>query len=382
MGTRLSLDQFDRTVADIYEAALDPAHWDVAMGGIVNRNAPTGWEVAFLIWETIAPPSGRFVGAFGVNEFARAGYLTAFAGRQPWSIHAHGLPVGTLVHSDELLPREQFKACDLYQRFLSSWGLEAALIGIVDRAGPQRLGLVLPGGADDPGPLLYEAVRRYLPHIQRATRISRKLGEANLRAENAEAVLQRTPNVTLVLGADLGVQFANHRAESFLVQGHADAPGGRLRLRNPRAQAALQALADGSDPAPSAAFVLEADGLPPYRMLAMRIAAPIAETLCGPVEGGAVLLVGHAHAGGVPIETLDNYASWFNLTPTEARLAAMLAQGHSLEDYARNRAVTVNAGRFLLKSIFAKTGATRQAELVALLRDAPDGWIEQREAAD
>jgi DNA-binding CsgD family transcriptional regulator len=72
---------------------------------------------------------------------------------------------------------------------------------------------------------------------------------------------------------------------------------------------------------------------------------------------------------------LDHYASWFDLTPTEARLAAMLAQGHSLEDYARNRAVTVNAGRFLLKNIFAKTGVSRQAELVALLRDAPDGWI-------
>jgi DNA-binding CsgD family transcriptional regulator len=146
-------------------------------------------------------------------------------------------------------------------------------------------------------------------------------------------------------------------------------------LRNAQAQASLQALVDGSDPAPSQAFTLEAEGLPPFRMLAMRIEAPIAETLHGPVEGGTVLLVGHAHAGGVPVEMLDHYANWFDLTPTEARLAAMLAQGHSLEEYARNRAVTINAGRFLLKNIFAKTGVTRQAELVALLRDAPDGWL-------
>lgn len=382
MGSALTIDQFDRAVADIYEAALDPSHWDVAMGSIVNRAGPTGWDVAFLLWEQINPPSGRFVGAFGVNEFARTAYLHSFAGRQPWSVLAHGLPVGTSVHSDALIPREEFKACDLYQRFLSAWGLESALIGIVDRAGPQRLGLVLPGAGEGPGPALTEAVQRYLPHIQRATRISRKLGETSLRASNAETVLDQTPNVVLVLGQGGEIQFANARGQQFLADGFADTAHGRLRLRDARARAAVEAMLCGSDPSPSAAFHLELEDRPVHRMLAMRIDTPVADTLCGAITGGALMLVGHAHQGGVPAETLDNYARWFDLTPAEARLAAMLARGESLEDYARNRAVSVNAGRFLLRSIFAKTGATRQAELVALLRDAPDGWIAQKETAD
>jgi len=382
MARSLTLDRFDRTIADIYESALDPAHWDVALGGMINHVAPPHWDVAFLLWERIAPPGGRFVGAFGVNDFAREGYVHAFAGRHPWSIYAHAQEVGTLVHTDEIVPRTEFRESDLYKQFLSAWEIDAALIGAVDRSGPERLGLVVPGPGDQ-GSVegLAAALRRYLPHIKRATRISRKLGEANLRAANAETALEHSPCAVLVLGSDLEVQFTNQRGEAFVAEGHGDCRDGRLRLRNPSAQAAVAALADGSDTSPSLAFALEPEGLVPYRVLAMRIETPVTQTLSGPVEGGSVLLVATAHRGGVREGALARYVEWFGFTPSEARLAAMLAQGQSLEDFAANRGVSINAGRFLLKGVFAKTGASRQAELVALLRDAPDGWIARQEVS-
>jgi DNA-binding CsgD family transcriptional regulator/PAS domain-containing protein len=383
MPRPLTLDLFDQTIADIYESALDPSHWDVALGGMINHTAPAHWDVAFLLWERIAPPGGRFVGAFGVIDLAREGYIHSFAGRHPWSIYAHGQQVGTVVHTDEMLPREEFRQSELYRQFLSAWGMDCALIGAVDRSGPERLGLVVPGPGDN-GSLdeLAAALRRYLPHLKRATRISRKLGEANLRASNAETALERSPCATIVLGRDLEVQFANALAETFVEMGHVDVRDGRFRLRNHTAQLALSALANGSDPSPSVAFPLDPEGLTPYRVLAMRIDTPIAQTLSGPIEGGAVLLVASAHHGGVRRGVIDRYVEWFGFTPAEARLAAMLAQGQSLEEFATNRGVTVNAGRFLLKGVFAKTGASRQAELVALLRDAPDGWVAQREVAE
>jgi DNA-binding CsgD family transcriptional regulator len=371
----MTLDRFDRTVAEIYESALDPRHWDLALTGLINRSAPPRWDVAFLMWETIAPPGGRFVGAVGVNDFARAGYLQAFAGRNPWSVRSHGLPVGSLVHSDELMPRAEFHACELYQRFLSNWGMDVALIGGVDRAGAERLGLVIPG--PDSGALddLRAAVRRYLPHIQRASRISRKLGEANLRAVNAENALNASPNASLILGSDLALQFANHSGEAMLANGYGDLREGRLRLRDPAAQAKLSALASGADPVPSIALVLETESHQPLRLLAMRIDPPVADTLSGKIEGGSVLVVASQFEGGVRAELLDRYTEWFGLTPAEARLAAMLAKGETLEQFAASRGVTVNAGRFLLKGIFGKTGVSKQAQLVALLRDAPDGMI-------
>ena len=55
------------------------------------------------------------------------------------------------------------------------------------------------------------------------------------------------------------------------------------------------------------------------------------------------------------------------LTRAEARLAATLAKGISLEEAAAALSISVHTVRSQLKAVFAKTGVTRQAELVALL---------------
>ena len=57
----------------------------------------------------------------------------------------------------------------------------------------------------------------------------------------------------------------------------------------------------------------------------------------------------------------------FDLTASEANLAAALANGHSLSDYARNARIQVDTARSQLKAIFSKTHTHRQAELVALV---------------
>ena len=75
--------------------------------------------------------------------------------------------------------------------------------------------------------------------------------------------------------------------------------------------------------------------------------------------------------GETPVVEIDRVAQWFGLTPAEARLAVALARGDTLQDYAALRAVSLNAVRFLLKGIFRKTGATSQAQLVALLARLP-----------
>jgi DNA-binding CsgD family transcriptional regulator len=55
------------------------------------------------------------------------------------------------------------------------------------------------------------------------------------------------------------------------------------------------------------------------------------------------------------------------LSEAEARLAARLASGEALEMVAEQFGIAKETGRSQLKSIFAKTGVHRQAELVALL---------------
>jgi DNA-binding CsgD family transcriptional regulator len=57
----------------------------------------------------------------------------------------------------------------------------------------------------------------------------------------------------------------------------------------------------------------------------------------------------------------------FSLTAAEARLAAVIATGVSPEEAAERLEIARETARKQLKSVFEKTGAHRQGELVALL---------------
>lgn len=57
----------------------------------------------------------------------------------------------------------------------------------------------------------------------------------------------------------------------------------------------------------------------------------------------------------------------FDLTPAEARVAGLLVEGKSVDMIAKAQAVAENTVRMHLKSVFAKTGVNRQAQLVSLL---------------
>jgi DNA-binding CsgD family transcriptional regulator len=57
----------------------------------------------------------------------------------------------------------------------------------------------------------------------------------------------------------------------------------------------------------------------------------------------------------------------YGLTPAEGRLAAKLAELRSTEQAADDLSISLHTVRSQLKSIFAKTGAQTQAELLMLL---------------
>ena len=57
----------------------------------------------------------------------------------------------------------------------------------------------------------------------------------------------------------------------------------------------------------------------------------------------------------------------YSLTHAEARLAAVLANGHSLEEIADLLDITKETARWQIKHVFAKTGTNRQAEPIRLL---------------
>jgi DNA-binding CsgD family transcriptional regulator len=59
--------------------------------------------------------------------------------------------------------------------------------------------------------------------------------------------------------------------------------------------------------------------------------------------------------------------SMFDLTPAEAKITIALLEGGDLRSIAAAQRVSIETIRSQLKSVFAKTNTSRQADLIALL---------------
>ena len=78
--------------------------------------------------------------------------------------------------------------------------------------------------------------------------------------------------------------------------------------------------------------------------------------------GVALVLIG---SPGDALGTVrEAFSPVHKLTPSETRLVAALAKGERLNDYALRNEVSTNTVKTQLKSIFQKTGHTRQSELI------------------
>lgn len=349
-------------IGHIYDCALDPTGWDDALAHLVSELAPADWDVAGLLWEQMTPPAGRFVGSTGFSVMARDIYCEAFAGRTPWSKPLAALALGQVVDTDEIIRRDQLTESAFYKTFLSTWGMELAVVATLDRDGPRNLGFAMPGppGRDLTG--LKRGLRMLAPHMQRAIRISRSLGEANLRAEAAIAAIERAPVAVVTLTADLCVVNANAKALAFTESGQIAILEGRFAFRDVQAQAQLAALAAGPAPA-SAIFKLAGDIV----VLAARVHTHVARALAGDMEGASIVLT-MGMGERAPLIEIDRLGTWFGLTPTEARLAVALARGASLLEYSQRRHVTMNAIKSQLKNIYRKTNSVSLPEVVQRVR--------------
>lgn len=365
----MDAEKLSGVIGAIYDAAIEPRLWDDALMRVVDAFAPMHWHVAMLMWERSAAPGARFVASSSLAAHARELYAAQFAGVNPWSRRLVHLQAGKVVDSDDVVPRHELLASPFYQHFLKVWSLTRSVALVLDRDGDERLALAVigPDGPDVGG--LMRALRLLAPHLQRAVRISRRLADAELRADAAERSLAMTAAGVVALRRDFSVVNLNPRAEEAVRSGLARISGGVWRFTDAAAQAQLQslALADGPSSIAFNAPGVDAGGA----VLGVRVQQG-RSALDGFVDGAAILLtIGvKERAPTIPI---DHLAAWYGLTPSEALLAASIADGETVKAFALRRGVTENAVRFLMKGVLRKTGAADQARLVAALRALPAG---------
>ncbi|GFM28809.1 helix-turn-helix transcriptional regulator [Novosphingobium sp. PY1] len=97
----------------------------------------------------------------------------------------------------------------------------------------------------------------------------------------------------------------------------------------------------------------------------MATARPIDVPAVGSGSGALALLL--SQPGHEELPSPQVLRELFGLTPAEARLASTIAGGESLVNAAHSLGIAHNTAKVQLRSVFAKTGVRRQAQLVTLI---------------
>ncbi len=202
----------------------------------------------------------------------------------------------------------------------------------------------------------------------------RELDEAEWWAEHGAALdgLDRTGTATLAVDRDGRILFQDRRAEALLRDGDGVRTlRGRLVSADTSAAADLARLirtaadtaADGSGGggAVGGGVTLDrGDGNSPLSILV----APFRPEPGAAPQAAALVFIRDPDSVNPAPQLLQDL---FGLTPMEATIGAKLAEGAALERIAASMGISLSTVRTHLKSLFAKTGTARQAELVALI---------------
>jgi DNA-binding CsgD family transcriptional regulator len=355
----MALGDLSRIESAFAEAAINPALWVRALN-VASREIG-GYGATLLTGSTLPnAPVTDSIGEVSEHYF-----------RDGWHLrdqrHA-GVPLlmktGVMDDSD-CINLDGIKKHPYYQEFLAPHGLRW-FAGVKVACGDEVWCLSIQRKIEQ-GPLPPEDKAR-LAAVSRTLSTSAALA----RAFAASAVMGalnafELSNTAIALINRHGDVYKLNRAAETLLKGDVRISGRKIFTRDPAAAVALRRaihtlMWQTIGAAMSAPILLPRSNKSPLLAYPAKLSALAANALadCQAI----VIFVDPDERCPTPESILQ---SGFALTPTEAKLAARLATGVSLDDVSNELRISKQTGRTHLKRIFAKMGIGRQAELVALL---------------
>lgn len=205
-------------------------------------------------------------------------------------------------------------------------------------------------------------------------RLSRSLSRAAMIAQaveraSASAALEAFDlgNIAVILVNRAGDVAAVNKAAKRLLKAGIGIVDGRLSIHDPDSNAAIenairQLIAPEVDLSPLPPILIARRGRAPILAHPLRLANVGTNSAVEPLA--AIILIDPSSRKK---SSESNLHIAFRLTPAEAKLASALATGEPLDRICEQLEISKQTGRNQLKSIFAKTGTRRQAELVLVM---------------
>lgn len=279
---------------------------------------------------------------------------------------------GQIMLDHEHFDARHISRSALYSDCLAPMGMRytMALMLRVEGGVHQYVGLMR--GLDRPhfSDLERDFARRLMPDLTRAARLRDRAKHLARYAGLGLAALETLHQSIVVVDAQCRIHHANAAAERLLAL-HCALRGvqGRLRCSHGENQARLLQLVTDACARPGNAGVMVCEGgaeqtsRVTVTVLPVKASHPLASFWQVPMAL-VVLSVPGAVAGADQALVED----MLGLSPTEARLALMLASGKTIKDFSAIQGCTWNTARTHLTNLLGKTGCRRQVELVALLQ--------------
>jgi len=296
-------------------------------------------------------------------------YLSSFRTLDPL-VH---LPVEKPVAIQDLMDERTWAACDFYREFLAPMDV-FHVMGVDIEAKPDlvcslRLCRSRSGGRFSAAELT--AFGELLPHIRQYLRLRVMLNEARAREQILDSMMERMKLGAVVLDAGAKIVHRVGSARSLLSGGRRFyVSAGELRAASPANDRKLQRLLQQAAEAAgrgsgeeSRTVLFQDDG----SGTTLGVAARTLTLASASGQQGTGTMVVFRDADCDLDISEENLRTLFELTPAEARLGRLLIRGLTIDEAAADLGVSRNTLRTHLRSLFFKTGTTRQAELVRAL---------------
>jgi len=260
---------------------------------------------------------------------------------------------------------------EIYNDFLFKYGGRHMVVGRIGERTTQSeaIAFLRPLGAQEYAENEYAFLRSLSPHLIRSATLRARMQTLERQQSASESVVAHLPYGTLWINAAGRIVSLNPQATTIL------AAGDGLSVRNDklavseaadaeRLQHALR-LATKTEPRQGQWFAI-ARRKQSTPLLVSVIPATIPAAL-DPLCGGPFALLILQDMTHQRVSRSAQLQVIYRLTPAETRLAEALLENDTIESYALKNDISRNTVRTHLASLFAKTGAKRQAELIRTL---------------
>ena len=345
-------------IADqIYEAAFLPELWPNTLGLLAQKANCSDAALfategkAFTKW--IATPAT----APKVERYVREGWHA----RGELSRRAYLLSEPRFVAANELFTQGELDRQPFLAQFLTPaelyWGAATQIRGPLE-----NVILFSVGRPENKGPMTAEEIDRLTalrPEFARASLISARLQLE--RARSTVETLQAIGLPSAVLAHTGKLAFANPSFEALVPTAFLDRVA-RLQFAEPGADALFGRFLGNSSPSGITIPIKATAENSPLLVHIVPVTGQSRDLFV--FARWAMVVVPISQPTQIRPAVLEGL---FDLTPSEARVAKALAGGAEIDTVAATFGVTPATIRSQLKSIFAKTGTRRQADLVAIL---------------